>query len=71
MTSRLPDGEPKEIQVEGAIAAGLRRFSRGFADLRTVPGWPSTATVFVLTGGQVLGAVSALFVVADAGLVLS
>lgn len=32
---------------------------------------PSTATVFVLTGGQVLWAVSSSFVVADAGLVLS
>ncbi|MFI8829319.1 hypothetical protein [Streptomyces sp. NPDC053431] len=39
MLSRLPRGEPKEIQVEGAIAAGLRRFPRGFADLRTTPGW--------------------------------
>lgn len=37
--SRLPGGEPTEIQVEGAIAAGLRRFPRGFAALRTIPGW--------------------------------
>lgn len=39
MMSRLPGGDPKEIQVEGAIAAGLRRFPRGIADLRTIPGW--------------------------------
>ncbi|WJY43176.1 hypothetical protein QT196_38575 (plasmid) [Streptomyces sp. P9-2B-2] len=39
MMSRLPGNDPKEIQVEGAIAAGLRRFPRGFADLRTIPGW--------------------------------
>lgn len=39
MMFRLPGGEPTEIQVEGAIAAGLRRFPRGFADLRTIPGW--------------------------------
>lgn len=39
MMSRLPGSEPREIQVEGAIAAGLRRFPRGFADLRTHPGW--------------------------------
>ncbi|MER5359697.1 hypothetical protein [Streptomyces sp. NPDC002785] len=39
MMSRLPGGEPTEIQVEGAISAGLRRFPRGFADLRTIPGW--------------------------------
>ncbi|MGR8009449.1 hypothetical protein [Streptomyces hypolithicus] len=32
MMSRLPGGEPKEIQVEGAVAAGLRRFPRGFSD---------------------------------------
>ncbi|MFF3959631.1 hypothetical protein ACFYY1_41645 [Streptomyces sp. NPDC001890] len=25
--------------MEGAIASGMRRFPRGFADLRTVPGW--------------------------------
>ena len=35
------------------------------------PTGPSTATVFVLIGGQVSWAVSASFVVADAGLVLS
>lgn len=39
MMSRLPGGETSEIQVEGAISAGLRRFPRGFADLRTIPGW--------------------------------
>ncbi|MEV6733738.1 MULTISPECIES: hypothetical protein [unclassified Streptomyces] len=39
MMSRVPGGEPMEIQVEGAIAAGMRRFPRGFADLRTIPGW--------------------------------
>lgn len=39
MMSRLPSGETSEIQVEGAISAGLRRFPRGFADLRTIRGW--------------------------------
>ncbi|MCW8102701.1 hypothetical protein [Streptomyces tauricus] len=39
MMARLPDSEPTEIQVEGAIMAGLRRFPRGIADLRTIPGW--------------------------------
>ncbi|MFD0169915.1 hypothetical protein ACFVJH_38180 [Streptomyces decoyicus] len=38
MMSRLLGNEPKEIPVEGAIAAGMRRFPRGFADLRTIPG---------------------------------
>ncbi|MFF9982414.1 hypothetical protein [Streptomyces erythrochromogenes] len=39
MMSRLPGGAPTEIQVEGAIALGMRRFPRGVADLRTIPGW--------------------------------
>ncbi|MFC8273869.1 hypothetical protein ACFUJR_15350 [Streptomyces sp. NPDC057271] len=39
MMSRLPGGAPTEIQVEGAIASGMRRFPRGVADLRTIPGW--------------------------------
>ncbi|MCZ0983812.1 hypothetical protein O1L60_44405 [Streptomyces diastatochromogenes] len=39
MLSRLPGGAPTEIQVEGAIASGMRRFPRGVADLRTIPGW--------------------------------
>ncbi|MGW9123176.1 hypothetical protein ACWGRV_42500 [Streptomyces sp. NPDC055663] len=39
MMSRLPGGDATKIQVEGAIASGMRRFPRGFADLRTVPGW--------------------------------
>jgi hypothetical protein len=39
MMSRLPGGEPKEIQVEDAIAVGLRRFPRAIADLRTSSGW--------------------------------
>ncbi|MDX3762585.1 hypothetical protein [Streptomyces sp. AK02-04a] len=39
MMSQLPGSEPREIQVEGSIAAGLRRFPRGIADLRTVSGW--------------------------------
>ncbi|MER6190148.1 hypothetical protein [Streptomyces cyaneofuscatus] len=37
MMSRVPGGERTEIQVEGAISAGLRRFPRGVADLRTIP----------------------------------
>ncbi|MEV7602941.1 hypothetical protein AB0O91_36805 [Kitasatospora sp. NPDC089797] len=39
MMSQLPGQVPREVQVEGAIAAGLRRLPRGIADLRTVPGW--------------------------------
>ncbi|MFC5253555.1 hypothetical protein [Streptomyces nigrescens] len=39
MMSRLPGGAPTEIQVEGSIASGMRRFPRGVADLRTIPGW--------------------------------
>ncbi|MFI0220045.1 hypothetical protein [Streptomyces lydicus] len=38
MMARLPGGNPTEMQVEGAISAGMRRFPRGFADLRTIPG---------------------------------
>ncbi|MFJ3880885.1 hypothetical protein ACIPW5_25990 [Streptomyces sp. NPDC090077] len=38
MMSRIPGGAPTEIQVEGAIALGMRRFPRGVADLRTIPG---------------------------------
>ncbi|MFF8919565.1 hypothetical protein ACF08M_41370 [Streptomyces sp. NPDC015032] len=39
MMSRIPGGTPTEIQVEGAIASGMRRFPRGIADLRAIPGW--------------------------------
>ncbi|MYX48532.1 hypothetical protein [Streptomyces sp. SID8385] len=39
MMSRLPGGKPMEIQVEGALASGMRRFPRGIADLRTITGW--------------------------------
>ncbi|MGW7008084.1 hypothetical protein ACWGCW_36160 [Streptomyces sp. NPDC054933] len=39
MLSRLPGGEPRELQVEGAIANGLRRFPRGIAQLQTIPDW--------------------------------
>ncbi|MFD9151606.1 hypothetical protein ACFWDF_30945 [Streptomyces diastaticus] len=39
MMSRLRGGVPKEIQVEGAISAGMRRFPDVIADLRTIPGW--------------------------------
>ncbi|WP_328335875.1 MULTISPECIES: hypothetical protein [unclassified Streptomyces] len=39
MMTNHPDGPPREIQVEGALIAGLRRFPRGIADLRTIPGW--------------------------------
>ncbi|MYS36329.1 hypothetical protein K388_06982 [Streptomyces sp. KhCrAH-43] len=39
MMSQVPGGAVTEIQVEGAIATGMRRFPRGLADLRTIPGW--------------------------------
>ncbi|MCQ4045834.1 hypothetical protein ACFOSC_27850 [Streptantibioticus rubrisoli] len=39
MMTRLPGQPPKEGQVEGTIALGFRRFPRGFADIRTAPGW--------------------------------
>jgi hypothetical protein len=39
MLAKSPGEEPTELQVEGAIAAGMRRFPRGIADLRTIPGW--------------------------------
>lgn len=39
MMARQPDGETQEIQVEGALSAGLRRFPGGMAALETCPGW--------------------------------